>query len=38
MQAKRGAPSDQFVADMIAPTYRPGHLAEMAMEGRPVNS
>jgi hypothetical protein len=33
LQAKRGAPSDQFVADMIAPTYRPGHLAEMAMEG-----
>jgi hypothetical protein len=32
MQAKRGAPSDQFVADMIAPTYRPGHPAEMAME------
>ncbi len=32
MQANRGAPSDQFVADMIAPTYRPGHLAEMAME------
>jgi hypothetical protein len=32
MQAKRGAPSDQLVADMIAPTYRPGHLAEMAME------
>jgi hypothetical protein len=32
MQAKRGAPSEQFVADMIAPTYRPGHLAEMAME------
>jgi hypothetical protein len=32
LQAKRGAPSDQFVADMIAPTYRPGHLAEMAME------
>src|SRR3984957_17056928 len=32
IQAKRGAPSDQFVADMIAPTYRPGHLAEMAME------
>jgi len=32
MRAKRGAPSDQFVADMIAPTYRPGHLAEMAME------
>jgi hypothetical protein len=32
LQAKRGAPSDQFVADMIAPTYLPGHLAEMAME------
>jgi hypothetical protein len=32
MQAKRGAPSDQFVADMIAPTYRPGHLADMVME------
>jgi hypothetical protein len=32
MQAKRGAPSDQFIADMIAPTYRPGHLADMAME------
>jgi hypothetical protein len=36
LQAKRGAQSDQFVADMIAPTYRPGHLAELAMddEGR----
>lgn len=32
MQAKRGAQSDQFVADMIAPTYRPGHVAEMAMD------
>ena len=32
VQAKRGAPSDQFVADMIAPTYRPGHLAELAMD------
>jgi hypothetical protein len=32
MQAKRGAQSDQFVADMIAPTYRPGHLAELAMD------
>jgi hypothetical protein len=32
LQAKRGAQSDQFLADMIAPTYRPGHLAEMAME------
>jgi len=32
MQAKRGAPSDRFVADMIAPTYRAGHLAEMALD------
>jgi hypothetical protein len=32
IRATRGAPSDQFVADMIAPTYRSGHLAEMAME------
>jgi hypothetical protein len=32
MQAKRGARSDQLVADMIAPTYRPGHLAELALE------
>jgi hypothetical protein len=32
MQAKRGAQSDQLVADMIAPTYRPGHLAELAMD------
>jgi hypothetical protein len=32
IQAKRGAQSDQFVADMIAPTPRPGHLAELAME------
>ena len=32
LQAKRGAPSDQFVADMIAPTHRPGHLADLAME------
>ena len=32
VQAKRGAPSDQFLADMIAPTYRPGHLADMAMD------
>jgi hypothetical protein len=32
LQATRGAQSDQFVADMIAPTYRPGHLAEMAMD------
>jgi AcrR family transcriptional regulator len=32
MLAKRGAQSDQFVADMIAPTYRPGHLADLAMD------
>ena len=32
MQATRGAQSDRFVADMIAPTYRPGHLAELAMD------
>jgi hypothetical protein len=32
MHATRGAQSDQFLADMIAPTYRPGHLAEMAMD------
>jgi len=32
LQAKRGAQSDQFVADMIAPTYRPRHLAELAID------
>jgi len=32
LQATRGALSDQFVADTIAPTHRPGHLAEMAMD------
>jgi hypothetical protein len=32
LRATRGARSDQFIADMIAPTFRPGHLAEMAME------
>lgn len=32
LQATRGAQSDQFVADMIAPTFRPGHLAELAMD------
>jgi hypothetical protein len=32
LQATRGARSDQFVADMITPTFRPGHLAEMAMD------
>jgi hypothetical protein len=32
LQAKRGAGDDQLVADMIAPTPRPGHLAEIAMD------
>lgn len=32
LQAKPGAGYDQLVADMIAPTPRPGHLAEMAMD------
>ena len=32
LQAKAGAGYDQLVADMIAPTPRPGHLAEMAMD------
>jgi len=32
LQSKRGAGYDQLVADMIAPTPRPGHLAEMAMD------
>jgi hypothetical protein len=32
MRPKRGAGYDQLVADMIAPTPRPGHLAEMAMD------
>jgi hypothetical protein len=32
MQAKPGAEYDQFVADMIAPTPRPGHLADLAMD------
>jgi hypothetical protein len=32
LQARRGAGYDQLVADMIAPTARPGHLAEMAMD------
>ena len=31
-QAKPGAGYDQLVADMIAPTPRPGHLAEIAMD------
>src|SRR6266481_2399498 len=32
LQPKPAAGSDQLVADMIAPTPRPGHLAEMVME------
>jgi hypothetical protein len=32
LQPKPGAGSDQLVADMVAPTPRPGHLAEMAMD------
>ncbi len=32
LEPKRGAGYDQLVADMIAPTPRPGHLAEMAMD------
>ena len=32
MQARPGAGYDQLVADMIAPTSRPGHLADLAMD------
>ena len=32
LQARRGAGYDQLVADMIAPTSRPGHLAQIAMD------
>src|SRR6266404_9925330 len=32
LQSKRAAGRDQLVADMIAPTPRPGHLAEIAMD------
>src|SRR3984893_2384296 len=32
LQPKRGAGYDQLVADMIAPTPRPGHLAEIVMD------
>jgi hypothetical protein len=32
LQPKPGAGYDQLVADMIAPTLRPGHLAEMAID------
>jgi hypothetical protein len=36
LQPKPGAGYDQLVADMIAPTPRPGHLAEMAMDDNGV--
>jgi hypothetical protein len=36
LQAKPGAGYDQLVADMIAPTPRPGHLAEIAMEANGI--
>src|SRR6202165_10678 len=36
LQSKRGAGYDQLVADMIAPTPRPGHLAEIAMDDNGV--
>jgi hypothetical protein len=36
LQAKPGAGYDQLVADMIAPTPRPGHLAQIAMEDNGV--
>jgi hypothetical protein len=32
LQPGRGAGGDRLVADMIAPTPRPGHLAEIAMD------
>jgi len=32
LRPKPGAEHDQFVADMIAPTPRPGHLAQLAMD------
>jgi hypothetical protein len=32
LQPKAGAGYDQLIADMIAPTQRPGHLAQMAMD------
>ena len=36
LQPKPGAGYDQLVADMIAPTPRPGHLAEVAMEDKGI--
>ena len=32
LQAKRGEEHDQLLADMIAPTPRPGHLAQIEMD------
>jgi hypothetical protein len=32
LQSNRGATHDQLVADMIAPTPRPGHLAQIEMD------
>jgi hypothetical protein len=36
LQPKRGAGYDQLVADLIAPTPRPGHLADIAMEDNAI--
>jgi hypothetical protein len=36
LQPKPGAGYDQLVADMIAPTPRPGHLAEIAIDDNAV--
>ncbi len=36
LQPKSGAGYDHLVADMIAPTARPGHLAEMAMDNNGI--
>src|SRR5258708_36524752 len=36
LQPKPGAGYDQLVADMIAPTSRPGHLAQIAMDDNGV--
>src|ERR1700730_3979333 len=36
LQPKAGAGYDQLVADMIAPTARPGHLAQIAMDDKGI--
>jgi hypothetical protein len=36
LEPKRGAGYDRLIADMIAPTPRPGHLAEIAMDDNGV--